>query len=187
MKPKEVYVEIQLLKKHGLSLRQIAAELRVLESQVRSAVDLLDGGASVPFIARWPARMKPATTTDYVTAFWDLLPTAADLRETLADVSGQRALVVISDGKDTASKFTFDQTLEYARRAAVPIYVIGLGIRTADVDVRFKIGRLASETGGSVYYIEKAEDLRKLYGRAGVYACEKRQLSKAEIRRLKLR
>ncbi|MEJ8837353.1 Tex family protein [Ramlibacter sp. AN1133] len=34
-------------------IRQIAAELRVQESQVRSAVDLLDGGASVPFIARY--------------------------------------------------------------------------------------------------------------------------------------
>jgi uncharacterized protein len=34
-------------------LRQIAAELRVAESQVRSAVDLLDGGATVPFIARY--------------------------------------------------------------------------------------------------------------------------------------
>ncbi|RYY84873.1 MAG: RNA-binding transcriptional accessory protein, partial [Comamonadaceae bacterium] len=34
-------------------LRQIAAELRVNEAQVRAAVDLLDGGASVPFIARY--------------------------------------------------------------------------------------------------------------------------------------
>ncbi|HET8748289.1 MAG TPA: Tex family protein [Ramlibacter sp.] len=34
-------------------IRQIAAELRVQESQVRAAVDLLDGGASVPFIARY--------------------------------------------------------------------------------------------------------------------------------------
>ena len=34
-------------------LRQIAAELKVAESQVRSAVDLLDGGATVPFIARY--------------------------------------------------------------------------------------------------------------------------------------
>ncbi|MGZ5847578.1 MAG: Tex-like N-terminal domain-containing protein, partial [Ramlibacter sp.] len=33
--------------------RQIAAELRVGESQVRTAVDLLDGGATVPFIARY--------------------------------------------------------------------------------------------------------------------------------------
>jgi protein Tex len=34
-------------------LRQIAAELRVRDDQVRTAVELLDGGASVPFIARY--------------------------------------------------------------------------------------------------------------------------------------
>ena len=34
-------------------LRQIAAELRVQERQVQAAVELLDGGASVPFIARY--------------------------------------------------------------------------------------------------------------------------------------
>lgn len=34
-------------------LRQIAAELKVAEQQVRTAVELLDGGASVPFIARY--------------------------------------------------------------------------------------------------------------------------------------
>ena len=34
-------------------LRQIASELRVQEAQVRTAVELLDGGASVPFIARY--------------------------------------------------------------------------------------------------------------------------------------
>jgi len=34
-------------------LQQIASELRVRTTQVQSAVDLLDGGASVPFIARY--------------------------------------------------------------------------------------------------------------------------------------
>jgi uncharacterized protein len=34
-------------------LRQLAAELRVQENQIRAAVDLLDGGATVPFIARY--------------------------------------------------------------------------------------------------------------------------------------
>jgi uncharacterized protein len=34
-------------------LRQIAAELSVQEQQVRTAVELLDGGATVPFIARY--------------------------------------------------------------------------------------------------------------------------------------
>src|SRR3990167_9509032 len=34
-------------------IRQLAAEIKIGESQVRSAVDLLDGGATVPFIARY--------------------------------------------------------------------------------------------------------------------------------------
>ena len=78
-------------------------------------------------------------------------------------VKGQRALIVLSDGKDTASKFTYDQMLEYARRAAVPIYIVGIGIRSTEVDVKFKAGRVASETGGAVYYIDRAEDLRHVY------------------------
>jgi Ca-activated chloride channel family protein len=78
-------------------------------------------------------------------------------------VKGQRALIVVSDGKDTASKFSFDQTLEYARRTSVPIYVIGIAIRSTEVDVKYKLGRLAAETGGSTYYIERAEDLGRIY------------------------
>ena len=34
-------------------IRQIAAEIKVHESQIQSAVDLLDGGATVPFVARY--------------------------------------------------------------------------------------------------------------------------------------
>ena len=33
--------------------RQMAAEIKVSESQVKAAVELLDGGATVPFIARY--------------------------------------------------------------------------------------------------------------------------------------
>ncbi|HYC60799.1 MAG TPA: VWA domain-containing protein [Thermoanaerobaculia bacterium] len=78
-------------------------------------------------------------------------------------VKGQKALVLLTDGKDTISKFTFDQALEYAQRAAVPIYTIGLGIRGIEVDVKSKLNRLATETGGTPYYIERVEDLSKIY------------------------
>ncbi|MGZ4810032.1 MAG: VWA domain-containing protein, partial [Thermoanaerobaculia bacterium] len=78
-------------------------------------------------------------------------------------VKGQKALVLITDGEDTSSKFTFDQAIEYARRAAVPIYAIGLGIRAPQVDVRYKLGKFCSETGGNVYYIDRADELGKIY------------------------
>jgi uncharacterized protein len=34
-------------------LAQLAAEIRIRPDQVKTAVDLLDGGATVPFIARY--------------------------------------------------------------------------------------------------------------------------------------
>ena len=78
-------------------------------------------------------------------------------------VRGQRALIVISDGKDTASDFTFDQALEYVRRSGVPIYTIGIGIKGTDMDVRFKLSKMSQETGGTVYYIDRAQDLQRVY------------------------
>jgi len=39
--------------------------------------DLYEGGVRVPMIAAWPGRIAPGTTTDHVSAFWDVLPTAA--------------------------------------------------------------------------------------------------------------
>jgi Ca-activated chloride channel family protein len=78
-------------------------------------------------------------------------------------IRGQKALVLITDGKDTASKFSFEQSLEYARRAAVPIYAIGIGIRATEVDVRYKLAKFCTETGGNAYFIEQASDLSRIY------------------------
>jgi arylsulfatase A-like enzyme len=41
--------------------------------------DLHEGGIRVPLIARWPGKIKAGITNDHVCAFWDFLPTAAQL------------------------------------------------------------------------------------------------------------
>jgi arylsulfatase A-like enzyme len=41
--------------------------------------DLYDGGIRVPMIARWKGRIRPGQTSEQVWAFWDFLPTAAEL------------------------------------------------------------------------------------------------------------
>jgi Ca-activated chloride channel family protein len=78
-------------------------------------------------------------------------------------VKGQKALVLVTDGRDTASKFTFEQALEYAQRAAVPVYTIGIGIRATDLDVKMKLNRLTAETGGTPYYIDDVSNLTRIY------------------------
>jgi len=78
-------------------------------------------------------------------------------------VKGQKALVLLTDGRDTVSKFSFEQALEYAQRAAVPVYAVGISIHGMDVDVKNKLNRLTAETGGTSYYIDSAAELGKIY------------------------
>ncbi len=40
---------------------------------------LYEGGIRTPMIVRWPERIKPGQVSDQVWAFWDFLPTAAEL------------------------------------------------------------------------------------------------------------
>ena len=41
--------------------------------------DLYEGGTHVPMIASWPAAIEPGLTSDHISAFWDFLPTMAEL------------------------------------------------------------------------------------------------------------
>lgn len=77
-------------------------------------------------------------------------------------IKGQRAILVLSDGKDESSRFDFDETLEYARRAGITIYPIGL--RLNDGVARAKLNRLADETGGRSFFIRNIDDLATIYG-----------------------
>jgi arylsulfatase A-like enzyme len=49
--------------------------------------DLYEGGVRVPLIVRWPGRIKGGTVSSEVGAFWDFLPTAAEIAQ--AKVTGQ--------------------------------------------------------------------------------------------------
>lgn len=49
--------------------------------------DLYEGGIRIPFIVKWPGTIKPGQVSDHLSAFWDLLPTFADLAHVpIADV-----------------------------------------------------------------------------------------------------
>jgi Ca-activated chloride channel homolog len=78
-------------------------------------------------------------------------------------VKGKRALVVLSDGKDEGSRYTFNDALEYARRSGVAIYTVGIDLSSREADVRAKLSRLAEDTGGRFFFISGAGDLPGVY------------------------
>ncbi|GAA4237849.1 arylsulfatase [Postechiella marina] len=41
--------------------------------------DLYEGGIRTPFIVSWPKKIKPGSISNHVSAFWDLMPTVADI------------------------------------------------------------------------------------------------------------
>lgn len=77
---------------------------------------------------------------------------------------GQRALILLSDGEDTASNTPWARALEYAQRSGVAIYAIGLNVPALSFDVRSHLSSLSETTGGKVYFVERAEQLAEVYG-----------------------
>lgn len=75
-------------------------------------------------------------------------------------VKGQRAILLLTDGRDEGSQFSFDDALEYARRAGVTIYTIGLG---DDIEKK-KLAKISEETGGRAFFIKSAAELAAIYG-----------------------
>jgi len=69
---------------------------------------LYEGGVRVPMIARWPGKIKPGTTTDHISAFWDVLPTLAEVTESPVpqDTDGVSFLPVIL-GKNDQEKHAY--------------------------------------------------------------------------------
>jgi len=71
--------------------------------------DLYEGGIRVPLIARWPGKVAAGSTSDYAGAFWDFLPTFAELAggETPSGLDGQSFLAALTGGEQSAHEFLY--------------------------------------------------------------------------------
>lgn len=78
-------------------------------------------------------------------------------------VEGQKALVLFTDGDDTASAVKYEDSLEYARRMDVAVYTVGFGVGRLDVPLRRKLDELATSTGGRSFYAGDAAELAAAY------------------------
>ena len=87
---------------------------------------------------------------------------------------GKRALVVLSDGLDTNSRFAFADVVEFLRQADVLVYTIGLQLMQEGSDLGDASGAvkqaveqlrtLAEATGGAAYFPLSLEELGEIYG-----------------------
>ncbi len=101
-----------------------------------------------------------STVAEGGTALYDALYAAF---RKLKDFKGRKAIVILSDGEDTNSKFSYQRVLEAAKTNEVLIYSIGLGISILDVSSHSVLKELAEETGGRSFFPGKAEELEGVY------------------------
>ncbi len=102
------------------------------------------------------------------TAVWGALSLALDQLEGLR---GRKALVVFYDGDDEDSDAAFRQSLEQARRARVPVYLVLMNDEAARTDGRSfstrtfvsKLERMSKAGGGRVYYVRHDQDLTPIF------------------------
>jgi Ca-activated chloride channel family protein len=80
-----------------------------------------------------------------------------------AGIRGKRALILLSDGEDSRSRFSFSEALEFAQRSGVAVYTIALGLDRRHIDARNVLTRLANETGGRFFSISSARELDAIY------------------------
>jgi Ca-activated chloride channel family protein len=102
------------------------------------------------------------------TRLWDAVDASLD---TLRPIEGRKVVLVFTDGDDTQSRTTLGTVIEHARADEVMIYAIGLESSYFDGQrmVRSKpdkgLRRIADETGGGYFELEKATELAPTFTR----------------------
>lgn len=119
-------------------------------------------------IAGFTADFKPLETAmiglraDGETALYDA--TVYGLFQ-FSGVRGRKAMVLLTDGEDNASRMDFDKTLDYAKRSGVTIYAIGIELPITKVKIRSQLTRLAQTTGGEAVFLPRGAALEPVYER----------------------
>ncbi len=80
-----------------------------------------EGGIRVPLIASWPGTIKPGSTSDLVSAFWDWLPTLCEISgiKTPDDIDGISFLPELKGQKQQQHQYLYWEFPEYGGQQAV--------------------------------------------------------------------
>ncbi len=95
------------------------------------------------------------------TALFDSLIHSIDMLEAKGKPGYRRAILVLTDGKDTSSKATLEQVVARARRAKVTVYAMSLGGARDQSNLGFvgPMQTLTAQTRGIFVHVDRAESL----------------------------
>jgi Ca-activated chloride channel family protein len=133
---------------------------RVLERIEVAVPAYLGAGRPLPGIPTGPGLLAPPP--EGTTAIWDAV--ALTSANVLANSPGlrRRAIILLSDGIDTASRLMMKEAINRSLAAETVIYSIGIGSKRDGID-RGALKDLAQRTGGRAFFPDKKFDLNAAF------------------------
>jgi Ca-activated chloride channel homolog len=140
--------------------RDMLSVYRVLERIEVAVPAYLGAGRPLPGIPVGPGLLAPPP--EGTTAIWDAV--ALTSVNVLANAPGlrRRAIILLSDGIDTASRLMMKEAINRTLAAETVIYSIGIGSKRDGID-RDALKDLAQRTGGRAFFPDKKLDLNAAF------------------------
>ncbi|MCB9784005.1 MAG: arylsulfatase [Candidatus Omnitrophica bacterium] len=121
--------------------------------------DLYDGGIRVPMIVRWPGKVKPGSVSNFVWAFWDFAPTAAEIAGTSmpGEIDGQSIVPTLLGKDQREHEYLYWEFHERAFKQGVR-FGEWKGVRN-DLDKPIEIYHVTEDLGEEKNLAEEKPDL----------------------------
>ena len=109
---------------------------------------------------------KLPTSGGYGTTLYDAIAKGIEL---VGSASGNRAIIVLTDGEDVSSGMSYPALWELARRAKIPIYAIGMGPELLNYEAVFGttphrlLVHLTRLTGGRFFFARSSAELTSVF------------------------
>ena len=78
-------------------------------------------------------------------------------------IRGRKAMVVVTDGEDTTSKYSFNAVKDFVVRSGVTVYTIGIDLPSRKILTRHHLRTLAELSGGRSFFVAQKNELNKIY------------------------
>lgn len=141
--------------------REVLSVYRVLQT-IEVAIPAYQGaGRPLAGIPTGPG--LPAPPDEGTTAIWDAI--ALTSSQVLGRIQDQRrrAIILLTDGLDTASRVKRSYAIEQVLGAEAVVYVIGIGDKKGEGVNKGGLREVAERTGGRAFFPQKAGDLEAAF------------------------
>jgi Ca-activated chloride channel homolog len=140
--------------------RDLLSVYRVLQRVEVAVPAYLGAGRPLTGIPTGPGMLAPPD--EGTTAIWDAIALTSD--NVLANVPGlrRRAIILLTDGLDTASRWMQKEAIARTLAAEAVIYSIGIGSKRDGID-KSSLRDLSQRTGGRAFFPDKKMDLNAVF------------------------